>query len=60
VSYTLRSLQMRGLIVQEGSGRAVVYRPTIELLQHYGIATVEELPLYAATKQKLEALLLNQ
>jgi segregation and condensation protein B len=60
VSYTLRSLQMRGLIEQEGGGRAITYRPSLELLQHYGIASVAELPLYAETKNKLEALLSNQ
>lgn len=57
VSYSLRALQMRGLIEQKGGGRGTGYYPTIALLQHFGIATLPELPDYAATKAKIDTLL---
>ncbi len=60
VSYSLRALMMRGLIEAKGGGRSVAYHPTLELLSHYGISSVEELPLYAETKAKLASLLETQ
>ncbi len=59
-SYSLRALSMRGLIESKGAGRAVTYHPTLELLTHYGITRIEELPNYRDTKAKLEALLGSQ
>lgn len=56
-SYSLRALQMRGLIEQHGSGRTIVYQPTIALLTHFGVGELSELPDYAATKTKIETLL---
>ena len=60
VSYTLRSLIMRGLIESKGVGRAVVYHPTIELLHSYGVERVEDLPDYIQTKEKIESLLATE
>jgi segregation and condensation protein B len=57
VSYTLRSLQMRGLIEQKGAGRAVSYHPSLALLQSYGVSDITELPQYAETKAKIDVLL---
>lgn len=59
-SYSLRALSMRGLIESRGAGRAVTYHPTLELLSHYGVARIEELPHFTETKAKLEALLGSQ
>lgn len=56
-SYSLRALQIRGLIESKPNGRTVTYHPTVALLESYGVGTVEELPQYAETKQKLESLL---
>lgn len=52
-SYSLRALQIRGLIESEGKG----YVPTLALLEHYGVSSVEGLPQYTETKQKIETLL---
>lgn len=60
VSYSLRVLMMRGLVESKGNGRAVMYHPTLELLQHYGITSIEELPAYAETKAKIAALLKSE
>ena len=59
-SYSLRALQMRGLIEQRGSGRSTIYVPTLDLLQSYGVATIEAMPRYTETKQKIDALLQGQ
>jgi segregation and condensation protein B len=55
-SYSLRALQIRGLIEPLAKG----YAPTLALLEHYGIASVEELPQYAETKQKIATLLARE
>ncbi len=57
VSYSLRSLLMRGLIEQTGAGRSQIYLPTIALLQHFGITSIEQLPQYEETKKTLQGLL---
>jgi len=57
VSYSLRVLMMRGLIESKGQGRAVVYHPTLDLLNHFGVHALTELPDYVATKTKIDALL---
>jgi segregation and condensation protein B len=56
-SYSVRALQMRGLIEQQGTGRALSYHPTLALLAHFGISELSELPDYTATKTKIEHLL---
>ncbi len=57
VSYSLRALQMRGLVESKGQGRGIGYFPTLELLQHFGVSSIEGLPQYAETKAKIDALL---
>lgn len=56
-SYSLRALQIRGLIETKSNGRNVTYYPTLALLESYGVASVEQLPQYAETKQKIASLL---
>lgn len=56
-SYSLRALQIRGLIETQGSGRAITYHPTLALLQSYGISDTSQLPQYDETRQKLATLL---
>jgi len=56
-SYSLRALQIRGLIETRSNGRNMVYHPTIALLESYGVAAVDQLPQYAETKQKIDTLL---
>lgn len=57
VSYTLRALSMRGLIEARGSGRAVGYYPTLQMLEHFGVSKVEELPHFVETAEKITKLL---
>lgn len=56
-SYSLRSLLMRGLIETKGTGRALLYHPTLSVLEHFGVSSLEGLPAYAQTKARLESLL---
>jgi segregation and condensation protein B len=56
-SYSLRALQIRGLIETKNNGRSMTYHPTVELLESYGVASIEALPQYAETKNKIDALL---
>lgn len=56
-SYSLRALQIRGLIETKNNGRTVAYYPTVALLESYGVADVEQLPQYIETKQKIDSLL---
>ncbi len=56
-SYSLRALSMRGLIEARGSGRSVGYYPTLQMLEHFGVAKVEDLPEFEQTKQKITKLL---
>lgn len=60
VSYSLRALQMRGLIESKGAGRGITYQPTLGLLEHFGVASISELPHYEETKVKLSSLLNNE
>lgn len=57
VSYSLRSLMMRGLIESNGQGRAITYHPTLDLLEHFGVTAIDQLPDYEATKAKISTLL---
>ena len=59
-SYSLRALAMRGLIEGRGAGRAVGYYPTLQTLEHFGVARVEDLPEYTATSTKIETLLVQK
>ncbi|HSE56896.1 MAG TPA: SMC-Scp complex subunit ScpB [Candidatus Paceibacterota bacterium] len=59
-SYSIRLLQMRGLIEQkhkEGDARVAVYTATSEALQHFGITSAAELPEFAALSEQLGTLL---
>lgn len=58
-TYSLRALQMRGLIEARGAGRISMYYPTLTLLQHFGIQSIDELPNFSETKAKIETLLQN-
>ena len=55
---TIRTLIGRGLITRSGNpldGREYVYRPTVELLAHIGVPTVEALPEYGTISSELKA-----
>lgn len=56
-SYSLRALQIRGLIETQGNGRSVTYHPTLALLEHFGVSGSEQLPQYQETVQKINTLL---
>ncbi len=59
-SYSVRALQMRGLIEQRGIGRGVGYWPTLRVLEHFGVARIEDLPEYATSNQTLTELLARE
>jgi segregation and condensation protein B len=56
-TYSIRNLSMRGLIESRQSGRGSAYYPTAQFLEHLGVSSAEALPDYAATAQKIAALL---
>ncbi len=56
-SYSLRALQIRGLIETQGNGRAITYHPTLALLEHFGVSQTDQLPQYAETVAKITTLL---
>lgn len=56
-SYSLRALQIRGLIETRGAARTISYHPTLALLEHFGVSSIENLPQYTETKDKIEKLL---
>lgn len=56
-SYSLRALSMRGLVEARGGGRAVGYYPTLQMLEHFGVSKVEDLPEYNQTVEKITKLL---
>ena len=58
--YSIRALVSRGLIAPSGSGRSVVYTPTIDMLREFGINNVSELPGYAEQSAKIKQLLENK
>jgi segregation and condensation protein B len=57
VSYSLRSLMMRGLIEGRKTIRSIGYHPTLQMLEHFGVSRVEELPQYEETSAKITKLL---
>lgn len=62
-SYSIRLLQMRGLIEQkqkEGDVRVAAYTATSEALQHFGITSAAELPEFQALAEQLNQLLAKQ
>jgi segregation and condensation protein B len=60
VSYSLRSLSMRGLVEARGGGRSVGYYPTLQMLEHFGVSKVEELPQFIETTEKIKKLLAQE
>lgn len=57
-SWTIRNLLTRGLLERTGNpedGREYLYRPTVELLSHIGVRTLEELPNRAEITAELTA-----
>ncbi len=59
-AYSLRALQMRGLIEATNIERTARYRPTLALLEHFGVSKIEDLPAYTETIQKIETLLATE
>ena len=58
-SHILRSLAMRGLlrrVPHPKDDRSFLYEPTTELLAHFGISSVQELPEYAEVTAELSQL----
>lgn len=56
-SFILRHLQIRGLVERipnPADARGFLYRPTFDLLQHLGVAKVEDLPEFEALAVKLK------
>ncbi len=59
-SFILRALMVRGLVKKEaskGDARTFVYLPTLELLTHLGVSSVEQLPDYESVAATLAAFL---
>ena len=57
-TFMLRALLIRGLVERvenPGDKRSFLYRPTVELLSHLGIRSLEELPEYATVMNDLAA-----
>jgi len=52
--YTLRQLTMRGLVSKSKQGMSYVYAPTVELMSHLGITTLQELPQSVDMLRQLE------
>lgn len=56
-TYSLRALQIRGLIEAKIVNRTALYYPTVALLEHYGVSDGSQLPQYSETVQKIASLL---
>ncbi len=62
-TFILRALLIRGFIERvqnENDQRSFLYRPTIELLSHLGVRSVNELPEYATVVNDLAAFIAGQ
>ena len=58
-SFILRNLQIRDLVEKINNpqdARSFLYRPTFDLLQHLGVAKIEDLPEYSQTLAELKQL----
>ncbi|KKT19621.1 MAG: Segregation and condensation protein B [Parcubacteria group bacterium GW2011_GWB1_43_8] len=56
-SFILRNLLVRGLIeieAKRGEDRNYVYKPSLNLLEHLGVKSLEELPDFASVSAKLK------
>ena len=59
-SFILRNLLVRGLIEREakmGEDKSYVYKPSLNLLEHLGVISLEELPEYSSVSVKLKEFL---
>lgn len=59
-SFILRALLVRGLVEKEtnkNDSRSYAYKPTLELLTHLGVTSIENLPDYETIKAQLHAFL---
>ena len=59
-SFILRNLLVRGLIereVKRGEDRSYVYKPSLSLLEHLGVKSLEELPDFVSISAKLKEFL---
>jgi segregation and condensation protein B len=59
-TFIIRNLLIRGLVEKVENPqdqRSFLYRPTLDLLRHLGVARVEDLPSYQETKAELESFL---
>ena len=59
-SFILRNLLVRGLIEREakrGEDKSYVYKPSLNLLEHLGVMSLEELPEYSSMSAKLKEFL---
>jgi segregation and condensation protein B len=57
-TFILRNLMIRGLVEKIPSPkdqRALLYKPTVELLRFMGITKVEDLPEFTSLRQEIEA-----
>ena len=58
--FILRNLLVRGLIEREakrGEDGGYIYKPSLSLLEHLGVKSLEELPDYASVSAKLKEFL---
>ncbi|MEK7643242.1 MAG: SMC-Scp complex subunit ScpB [Patescibacteria group bacterium] len=56
-SFALRTLLIRGLVEREhdpNDSRAFLYSPTMDLLKHIGISSVQDLPQYSVIQEALK------
>ena len=62
-SFILRNLLVRGLIereVKRGEDRSYVYKPSLSLLEHLGVKSLEELPDFVSISAKLKEFLSSE
>jgi len=61
--FILRNLLIRGLVERVDNpkdARSFLYKPTIALLSHLGISTIQELPEFSQVKKDIESFKNNQ
>lgn len=52
-TYSLRNLQLRGLVEKIKDGSSIIYKPTTDLLAHLGITSLEEVPEFVEVRERL-------
>jgi len=56
-SFILRNLLIRGLVereVKKGEDRSYIYKPSLSLLEHLGVKSLEEVPDFVSVSAKLK------